>query len=203
MSKRRPFDFYETNEFAVKALLRDVEIGGTVLEPCNGAGAITRVLIREAGLSVDTNDVDTAREADTHMDATRPEAWQFFADSYDWIVTNPPFSSAFEIVSQAYAAARVGVAALLRLSWLEPVRSEDNRARCEWLVSHPPTDLLVLPRYSFTGNGKTDSVTCAWFVWSKQSVGQRIIIVPEYAFDATTARAVLAAAAGQADLFAT
>jgi hypothetical protein len=60
---------------------------------------------------------------------------------------------------------------LLRLSYLEP--TEDRGA---WLNSHPPTDLIVLPRISFTGNGKTDSVTCAWIVWRKQCNTQRIAI---------------------------
>ena len=62
---------------------------------------------------------------------------------------------------------------LLRLSYAEPCLN-----RAEWLKAHPISHLIVLPRISFTGNGKTDNVTCAWFVWDKLRPGhQRITIV--------------------------
>jgi hypothetical protein len=89
----------------------------------------------------------------------------------DWIVTNPPFNVAAQIVPNAFNHAVKGIAMLLRLSYLEPV--EDRGA---WLNSHPPSDLIVLPRISFTGDGKTDSVTCAWMVWRKNATQQRIIV---------------------------
>lgn len=63
-------------------------------------------------------------------------------------------------------AAIVGVAMLLRLSYLEPTKD-----RGHWLNDHPPTQMIVLPRISFTGDGKTDSVTCAWMIWHKQGKG--------------------------------
>jgi hypothetical protein len=47
-----------------------------------------------------------------------------------------------------------------------------------WLAEHPPTKLIVLPRISFTGDGKTDSVTCAWYVWERGEHVQSLEIVP-------------------------
>ena len=53
--------------------------------------------------------------------------------------------------------------------------------RCEgrgaWLAAYPPTTLIVLPRISFTGDGNTDSATCAWFVWDRDAASQRIVVV--------------------------
>jgi hypothetical protein len=60
----------------------------------------------------------------------------------------------------------------LRLSYLEPVRN-----RGAWLAAHPPTGLIVLPRISFTGDGQTDTVTCAWMVWDKLARGT-IRVIP-------------------------
>lgn len=167
--KRRANDFYPTPAHATEALLRYVVIAGTVLECCSGQDDITSVLKRK-GLNVTTNDIDPAMPADTHEDATKDPFW---ADKYpDWVISNPPFSVAPPIVERAYSAARWGSAMLLRLSYLEPCKN-----RAEWLSAHKPTHLIVLPRISFTGDGKTDNVTCAWFVWQKFAVVQNVIVV--------------------------
>jgi hypothetical protein len=60
---------------------------------------------------------------------------------------------------------------LLRLSYLEPC---NNRA--EFLSVNPPS-LIVLPRISFTGDGKTDNVTCAWFVWDFSAQERQVRVV--------------------------
>lgn len=57
---------------------------------------------------------------------------------------------------------------LLRVSFLEPCND-----RAEFLAAHPPR-LFVLPRISFTGDGKTDNVTCAWYVWDKEAFGGHV-----------------------------
>ena len=53
------------------------------------------------------------------------------------------------------------MAFLLRLSFLEPTLT-----RREFLRANPPKRVIVLPRISFTGDGRTDSVTCAWLIWT-------------------------------------
>lgn len=75
------------------------------------------------------------------------------------IVTNPPFNEANRIVP-AFVRAGHRCAFLLRLSWLEPTGD-----RQDFLAENPPSGLIVLPRYSFTGDGKTDSATAAWMLW--------------------------------------
>lgn len=167
---RRQLDQYFTPAHATRALLMHVSIQSLVGECCNGDGAISSVL-RESGLTVITNDIDTNLDADFHVDVTKAEAWNFA--QVCWLVTNPPFNRAAEIVPLAYRRASCGIAMLLRLSYLEPCMNRDL-----WLRDHPPTKLIVLPRISFTGNGKTDNVTCAWMVWDKRTTAQEIIVVP-------------------------
>ena len=88
-------------------------------------------------------------------------------DEYHWIITNPPYSSltCLGIAQEALRYSKIGVALLLRLSFLEPTRSAGSRG--DWLKDNPPDRLIVLPRYSYTRNGKTDSVTTAWHIWLK------------------------------------
>lgn len=165
---RHDEDFYATPAWMTQALLRRVplalwEVG--LVEPCVGNGAILREL--PALADVLTNDL-VARPPVVPaflLDARAPSTWDAFAVAgrLDVVVTNPPFDVAFDIVQPAWDAVRVGVALLLRLSWLEP--TED---RGPWLAAHPPTRVIVLPRHDFRGNGKTDSVTSAWMVWAKQ-----------------------------------
>lgn len=159
---RRPHDFYPTPSWATSELLKRIHVRGVVLEPCVGKGDIARVLLKDQGIvAVPTNDLDRAHQADSHFDATDSRSWGF-GTPIDWVVTNPPFTVAHKILPLAYQHARVGVAMLLRLTYLEPCEG-----RAAWLAEYPPDHLIVLPRISFTGDGDTDSVTCAWMVWSK------------------------------------
>lgn len=167
---RQPLDFYPTPSLLTWALLERHRFvpwrnKATVLEPCNGEGAISDVL-RESGLFrlVDTADIDPAKPAELTMDATDPQAWARMP-RYDWIITNPPFNQAPEILPLAYENCRVGMAMLLRLSYLEPCAN-----RASWLAEHPPAKLLIFsgPRPRFRSDAKnTDSVTTAWFIWHR------------------------------------
>lgn len=168
---RREHDFYPTPAWATRELLTRINISGVVLEPCAGKGDITSVLIDDHRISdVWDNDLDYRHPVTSHHDATDPNYWH--SHGCDYVVTNPPFNLAHKIVPMAVAKARIGVYMLLRLSYLEPC---DGRAG--WLKAHPPNVLLVLPRISFTGDGKTDNMTCAWFGWDKHRCGQTIEIV--------------------------
>lgn len=168
--KRRLHDFYPTPAWATQELLARVpQISGTILECCSGDGAIASVLSSQC--QVVTNDIDVYRNSDLHFDAADQKQW--IDGDYDWIITNPPFSSAPSIVPLAYSRALVGIAFVLRLSYLEPCKD-----RIEWLLKHPVTQLIVLPRISFTSDGKKDQVTCAWFLWIKGSKEQSIEIIP-------------------------
>lgn len=167
---RRKHDAYYSAQWMADRLLEHVQITGRVLEPCCGKNDIAFPLMR-AGLVVDTNDIDQSLIASYHHDYL---AHDFTYYGADWIITNPPFKSAMEMLIKAYREARQGVAFQLRLSFLEPTQD-----RVAFLTTHPPTALIVLPRYSFTGDGKSDSVTTAWLVWDKTTPHtQQIVITP-------------------------
>lgn len=139
----------------------DFGLSGVILEPCNGEGAISKELVNR-GYKVITNDLDKSNEADTHFDLAVPLNWMLIED-VDFIVTNPPFNLASEIISLAHQKAKRGVIALLRLSFIEPCLN-----RSEFLTVNPPSQMIVTPRISFTGKG-TDNITTAWFIWLKDS----------------------------------
>ena len=174
VTARHDEDFYRTPIWQTRVLFDRVNRhwGGFVVEPCVGDGAIVAQI--PDGLDVLTNDL-VVREPmvpEYRLDARLPETWRRFAavGRLDVVVTNPPFDVAFDIAQHALEACHVGLALLLRLSWLEPTEDprDLSKARGPWLAAHPPTRLIVMPRYDYRGNGKTDSVTSAWMVWAKR-----------------------------------
>lgn len=167
---RRKHDAYYTPGWAVDRLLDAINIDhrASILEPCCGGCAISDRLSQRVLSPILTNDIDPACRAMTHYDyLTRPFSSQ-------WTVTNPPFSLAFQFLLKALRESSIGVAMLLRLSFLEP-----TEVRGEWLAHNPPNLTLVTPRISFTGDGKCDNVTTAWFVWKHGDTDQRTIIIPK------------------------
>ena len=166
---RKKHDFYPTPSWATEKLLEQFPMAGVIGEPCTGAGDVANVLRRHG--EVWTNDIDRSHVADSYHDLADPDSWARLPDC-DWIVTNPPFNIAAAIVPAAHEKARLGVAMLLRLSYLEPCQN-----RAQWLAGHPPTTLLVIPRISFTGDGKTDNCPTAWMIWDKQAGAKTEIVV--------------------------
>ena len=174
---RRENDFYPTPAWATVELLHRINLSGMrrILEPCAGNGAIAAVLKRAWGEDrVITNDIDPQWGCDAELDACDDKLYNIV--DADAIITNPPFSLAHVIVPKAVESAHVVCAMLLRLSWLEPVMNRD-----QWLAENPPDRLIVLPRISFTGDGKTDSVTCGWYIWQKTPIrGKHIEVIPRF-----------------------
>lgn len=166
---RRPFDAYYTPDSAVADLKRFWRPAHDriLVEPCIGGRALVNSFPDRQWL---TNDLDWEIDADSHFDATQQPFW-ISTESLALdrsgrspiCITNPPFRCAIEILREAFPRCH-SVAMLLRLSFLEP-----TALRAPFLRTNPPDLVIVLPRISFTGDGKTDSVTCAWMIWDSQA----------------------------------
>ncbi len=165
---RRKNDAYFTPATATQCLLNHVKIEGLVLEPCAGEDAIAKVF-RDQKIETRTTDY-ACNSAD---DATSQDYWER-QKPIDWVITNPPFNKAALILPKAYSTANIGVAFLLRLSYLEPCANRGN-----WLAEYPPNKLLIMPRISFTGDGNTDSCTTAWMIWRKDDSTQSLVVIPK------------------------
>lgn len=157
---RRRLDAYYTPHEMVDPLERYYpELWDMVIiEPCCGDGAIS-----DQFPSCFAYDIDRAVPATSSV-----RSYDATIDDYmkcDAFVTNPPFNVAFDILKNLRRQAPF-VALFLRLTFLEPTKD-----RGEYLAANPPDHLIVCPRVSFTGDSKTDSVTCAWMVWGGRLKG--------------------------------
>lgn len=159
-TERHKLDFYRTNEKLTEYLLQLEDFQGDILEPCAGDGAIAHLLP-----NCYTNDIDPERETDYNIDASDDPSWALLGE-WDWIVTNPPFNQATNILRNAWQNSRVGIAFLLRLSYLEPCK--DRRDLLRQTSDNLRYLIPVNPRPKFRSDKKGgDNVTVAWFIWKK------------------------------------
>jgi hypothetical protein len=167
---RRPNDFYPTPTWATEHMIDAVPFSlakGIILEPCCGARDIVRP-IQQHNPAVFTCDIDRQHQPDLVADMTRRDSWDAAVDIIgtlpQWVITNPPFNAAHHILPLALECCTVGVIALLRISYSEPC---ENRARWLWENQERQSILYLPRRVSFTGDGNTDNVATAWFIWGK------------------------------------
>jgi hypothetical protein len=162
-------DHYPTPQWMIQLLQPHSRSAKSVLEPCAGSADCQPIAdFYRDRCRVYTNDAFFTG-SDTQEDATQASYWES-APVVDWVVTNPPFNGAQEILRHAYDHASVGVAFLLRVTADEMVLSDRERAK--WWASHPETAIIKMPRYAFapssqTGKATVDSAYAQWHVWYK------------------------------------
>ncbi len=190
MTTRRKNDLYPTETAVTRQLLSRFgdSIRGNVLEPCAGPGVMALALNLWQQRQIITNDIDPAHFCDFTSDATDPTADCWRGQYYNWVITNPPFSVADQILPIAFDHAD-HVAFLLRLTFMEP-----TNGRGDWLDAHKDQMVyqgVLNPRPKFRSGeinpltGKlygTDSVTVAWFVWKKKHSWAALGVQPPFDF---------------------
>ena len=177
-SKRVENDFYETPSWCVESILPHLPLGGSVLDPCAGRGAILRACARcfEHMIAIEINkdfehelqQVVTGESDLTIDDAKLRTVWP----KADVVLMNPPFSTAEQFVRMALSEQRQyqGITcALLRLSFLA------SKKRADFLRANPPDVYVLSKRPSFNGIG-TDSCDYGFFVWGPGRGGRWAVL---------------------------
>ena len=157
--KRKKSDFYETPYTLTRKFLdvEDFDKSLSVCEPACGGGAITRVL-KEYW----EDDKVTAYDKETNF------LWE--TGEYEYVITNPPFSIAFEFIQRAKLVAKSKFAFLLPLSYLHGKKRFDEIYSDR---SYGLEKVYVFTRYPMLGealreDGKynTGMMVYAWYVWT-------------------------------------
>lgn len=163
--ERHKSDLYETPH-SITARLLDVEdfSDGVVLEPAAGKGAIVQVL-EKRGYEVVAYDKETDFLQEKNL--------------YDYVVTNPPYSSAMAFILKAKEVAIKKFCFLLPLAYLH------GKKRFDAIYSdkvYPLKRVCVFTRYPMLGeklreDGKynTGMMVYAWFVWCRAYKGEATI----------------------------
>jgi 16S rRNA A1518/A1519 N6-dimethyltransferase RsmA/KsgA/DIM1 with predicted DNA glycosylase/AP lyase activity len=162
MMKRLDRDFYPTPDKLIRAYLNHqsrplIEKDSRILEPCKGDGAILSPLIEMGFSKARGTDIADGDE----FDATKGTYWKAQPQP-DWVVSNPPFNVATEIVDYALRNVKCGVIMLLRSSFLEPCKKRRHLLNTQ--ITHIT---FCNPRPKFRTDTKgTDSSTVAFICWS-------------------------------------
>lgn len=177
MMDRIENDFYPTEAAYTAAMLDCLPfvLFGEIREPCAGDRAIVAELLKRGHSVAHTDIIDGPG-----LDATKPEYWAG-QNNPQWVITNPPFNRAAEILEQSIKHADRGCIFFLRLTFAEPVPSRSKLLR--GLADHLRWVQVVNPRPMFRADtNKTDSVTCAWFCWDKHWSWRELGIDPPFQF---------------------
>lgn len=173
-------DDFPTPPWATRALLEHVlqDVpdfkGLSCLEPACGAGHMARVLKDYFGM-VEGSDAYSYGYGSVR---------DFLSDSYasqsfDWVITNPPFRLAEEFVERSMSIAREGVAILARTVFLESVGRYNSIFQ-----SNPPSKFAQFVERVPMVRGRLDrrastATGYAWFVWERKRVAEpRLVWIP-------------------------
>ena len=164
--QRKKSDFYETPYSMTSHLLRVEEFDKslTVCEPACGAGAISNILKKHW---------DNVIAYDIEKD------FLLEYGNYDYIITNPPFSIAYEFVKKAKKIATKKFAFLLPLSYLHGKKRYDDIYMDK---TYGLKKVYVFTRYPMLGDplrddGKynTGMMVYAWYIFENHFSGSPTI----------------------------
>jgi hypothetical protein len=164
--KRKKSDFYETPYSITRHLLNveDFDYNLIICEPACGDGAIVKVLREKTN---NTIFYDIEKNFLTEI------------EQYDYIITNPPFSIAYEFIQKAKIVAKKKFAFLLPLSYLHGKKRYDDIYSDK---EYPLKKVYVFTRYPMLGeklreDGKynTGMMVYAWFIFEKNYNGPSMI----------------------------
>ena len=171
---------YPTPPWATRALLEYVIPPGSqykiVLEPACGRGHMSRVLSEYYSKVVST-DIEYYEYNNEFTDNFLESNYE--ENSYDWVITNPPFKYAEAFILKARPIAKIGVAMLLRTVFIESV------GRWKRLFSvDPPKYIAQFSERVAMVKGKLDrkaqsATSYAWFVWTDEYCDySRLVWIP-------------------------
>jgi hypothetical protein len=176
---KNSLDDFPTPPWATRALIEHVIkkekiLGKTCLEPACGRGYMAESL-KEYFLEVVSNDISSygygGIEDFTHH--------KFPENSFDWVITNPPFRLAEDFISLSLNISRVGVAMLVRTVFIESV------GRYNRLFSQTPPSYIAqfverVPMVRGRLDRKASTATgYCWLIWTKKSfINTELLWIP-------------------------
>ena len=163
--QRNNSDFYQTPHSMTEQLLENekFDYNKMILEPACGKDAIVTVL---------SNKFHHVLKGDIKR------KYNFFNEEveYPYIITNPPFSLAYEFIQKSKEIAKEKFAMLLPLSYLHGQKRYESKIFSD--SNYPLTKVYVFTRYPMLSNkiredGKytTGMQVYAWFIWENSESG--------------------------------
>lgn len=161
--QRKKSDFYQTPYSMTEQLLEyeNFDYNKGVLECACGNGAIQKILNRNFKYVIA---YDIQKGFYLQKDFLKTNSQESF------IITNPPFSLAFEFIQKAKKIATEKFAMLLPLSYLHGQKRYEQKIFLD--KNYPLTKIYVFTRYPLLedtimedGKYRTGMIAYAWYIW--------------------------------------
>ncbi|HNR65115.1 MAG TPA: hypothetical protein PKJ95_02345 [Atribacterota bacterium] len=171
---RRPYDFYSTPPARVMALLENETFSGSIfLEPCSGAGHISKVLEKKfPGQNILSYDIRKDNIYGTGGIDFLKQTAEFY-NHPDHIITNPPYKILTEFIQHSKTIARYKIAMLL------PTQALGGKIHngLIWTDKQfPLKKVIIIPdRLKFFSTKNSCPMYHLWAIWDRFHVGEPII----------------------------
>lgn len=170
---RRKYDYYPTPAPGTMALLENESFSGDILEPCAGAGHISKILESKfPGQKILSYDIRTEGIYGTGgIDFLKHD--EEFYGTVDNIITNPPYLILEQFIQHSKKIARHKIAMLLTLQAL----GGKNHLGLIWAdQKFPLKKVIIIPdRLKFQLYKNSSTMYHLWAVWDKFHKGDPII----------------------------
>jgi transcriptional regulator with XRE-family HTH domain len=161
-------DYYATPAPIARLLLDHENFEGSILEPCVGEARVLEIVLRERGY-VDLHFFDLMGAGHERRD--------FFdiTESYDAIVTNPPFNRHVDFVLHAKKIATKKIALLLPLNYItgkqrhSEIWDDDQFPLARVLIMNRGVNFLTDD--PFAERVMSSQLYCGWFIFDRDHVG--------------------------------
>lgn len=170
--KCRRLEHFETPKWAIDAILKRIDLGKNVVDPCTGSGLLAKAAVQQ-GADVVCFDIE-------NWDYPLLDQGDFLEMDVDLTGTlvfmNPPFKTADQFVRKAFELGAERVLSFQRLAWLE------SKKRREFWKEFSPLRIYLcgeratcwrhdIEQEERQRRGDTPTPH-AWFYWTKQSLGR-------------------------------
>lgn len=174
-------DFYATPFNATEAVLNEVKLIGSILEPSAGEGHISTVLKEYYPNNeiISTDLIQRDEKFNIHIQGGIDFLTHSFNRKFDNIITNPPFNLAQEFIEKALEISNDKVIMFAKIQLLEGVRRremfDNTPLKYIYVFSKRVNPLRNGEELDEKGKPWASTMCFAWFVWEHGYEGEPIV----------------------------
>lgn len=174
-------DFYATPRNAIEAILNEVKLDGSILEPAAGQGHISKVLKEYYPYSeiVSTDLIQREERFGIPIQGGVDFLTHEFHRKFDNIITNPPFNLAQEFIEKALELSNDKVIMFAKIQLLEGNKRrelfDNTPLKYVYVFSKRVNPLRNGEELDEKGKPWSSTMCFAWFIWEHDYEGEPII----------------------------
>ena len=173
-------DFYATPRNAIEAILNEVKLNGSILEPAAGQGHISKLLKEYYPYSeiVSTDLIQREEKFGIPIQGGVDFLTHEFNRKFDNVITNPPFNLAQEFIERALKLSNDKVIMFAKIQLLEGNKRrelfDNTPLKYVYVFSKRVNPLRNGEELDENGKPWSSTMCFAWFVWEHDYEGEPI-----------------------------